>query len=325
MNEGRPAGIDGGARPTLVAVGEGLLEVGVRPELPSHLLGRGFGGDVANVAVMAARLGVRARLLTRLGSDAAGRMLLDFWRAAGIDIDGVAIDPAAPTGVYINDSGPRAHRFDYYRSASAATLLQEGDVDTDALHDVDALYATGVSMAISESSARAVERAAELARDRGALVAFCINYRPALEPDRDRLLTLARSADIVIASIDDIRGLLHIDDPEHIRSRLGHGPGEIVVTTGVAGAVVDLAGTRHRVSAPRVRTRDTACAGDALAGAYMAMRLNGMPPRRALEWGVTAGALSCRKLGCAGSYPTADELARARAEPGGDSLVPVGE
>ncbi|WP_328912244.1 MULTISPECIES: sugar kinase [unclassified Streptomyces] len=325
MNDAMGAIAGDTGRPTLVAVGEGLLEVGVRADLPRNLLGRGFGGDVPNAAVMASRLGVNVRLLTRLGTDTAGRLLLDFWRESGVDVGRIVSDADAPTGVYINDIGPRDHRFDYYRSSSAATLLHEGDVDAESLNGADALYISGISMSISESSARAVEHAAALARKRGVKVAFCVNYRPALRPDPDRLLALARTADVVISSGDDMRGLLGSGEPELIRRELGPGPAEIVVTSGGSGAVVDTGKARHHVPAPRVRTRDTACAGDALAGTYMAMRLTGAAPHRALSWGVLAGALSCRGVGCAQSYPSADELARARTEVGDDERVFVGD
>src|SRR5690242_12876665 len=94
--------LEGGAA-VVGTLGEGLLEVGLEPGLADDSLGRGFGGDAANVAVMAARLGARARLLTRVGDDAAGRMLLEFWAAAGVELDLVGIDPAAPTGLYVNE------------------------------------------------------------------------------------------------------------------------------------------------------------------------------------------------------------------------------
>ena len=321
MNDASAAATGDVRRPTLVAVGEGLLEVGVRPDLPQDFLGRGFGGDVPNAAVMASRLGVDVRLLTRLGTDTAGRLLLDFWRESGLDVDGIVTDADAPTGVYINETGPRHHRFDYYRSTSAATLLGEGDVDAESLNGADALYVSGISMSISDSSARAVEHAVALARQRGVLVAFCANYRPALRPDPGRLLALARTADIVIASEDDIRGLLGSDERGAFREALGPGPAEIVVTSGVTGATVDTGGEIHEVPAPRVRVKDTACAGDALAGTYMAMRLTGAAPHRALSSGVLAGALSCRRVGCAQSYPSADELTRARTAAGDGDRV----
>ncbi|SDJ22756.1 PfkB family carbohydrate kinase [Nonomuraea jiangxiensis] len=299
--------------PVLVAVGEGLLEVGVRDDLPSDYLGRGFGGDVANVAVMAARMGTRARLLTRLGADTPGRLLLDFWRRAHLDVDRVTVDSSAPTGMYVNAVRHGGHSFGYYRSGSAATRLSPADVDRGLLDDAGALHVSGISLAISSSAALAAERAAELARDRGVTVTFCVNHRLMLRPDTERNLAFARAADIVILSSEDALAMLDTDHPDRIRSALGEGPQEIVLTDGAAGAVVLTGGEIHRVVAPQVVVVDTAGAGDALAGAYLAGRLAGTAPPDALELAVIAGALSCRWPGCARSYPSAEEVVRVRA------------
>jgi 2-dehydro-3-deoxygluconokinase len=57
---------------------------------------------------------------------------------------------------------------------------------------------------------------------------------------------------------------------------------------------------------------DSAGAGDALAGAYLASRLAGAPPEVALDVGAVAAGLSCRARGCARSYPDRPELEAAR-------------
>lgn len=306
------AGTDG-RTPVLVALGEGLLEVGVRGDLPPEYLGRGFGGDVANVAVMAARMGARTRLLTRLGADAPGRLLMDFWRRSGVDVGRVEVDPSAPTGVYVNAVRHGGHTFDYYRSGSAATRLSPDDVDGRLLADAGVLHVSGISLAISGAAARAAERAADLARERGVAVAFCVNHRPMLRPDVGRVLAFARASDIVIMSSEDARAVLGTDEPERIRAALGAGPRELVMTDGPSGAVVETGGGLHRVAAPEVAVVDTAGAGDALAGAYLAGRLAGEAPQDALEPAVIAAALSCREPGCARSYPSAEEVERVRA------------
>lgn len=302
-----------GRPPVLVAVGEGLLEVGVRGDLPPEYLGRGFGGDVANVAVMAARMGARARLLTRLGSDTPGRLLMDFWRRSGVDVGRVAVDAAAPTGVYVNAVRHGGHTFDYYRSGSAATRLSEDDIDGLLLADAGVLHVSGISLAISGAAAGAAERAAELARERDVTVAFCVNHRPMLRPDVGRDLAFARASDIVIMSSEDARAMLGTDVPERIRAALGAGPRELVLTDGPSGAAVETGGELHRVAAPPVTVVDTAGAGDALAGAYLAGRMAGAPPPDALEPAVIAAALSCRGPGCAKSYPSAEEVERVRS------------
>jgi 2-dehydro-3-deoxygluconokinase len=296
--------------PVVGALGEGLLEVGMDPTLAEDSLGRGFGGDAANVTVMAARLGARARLLTRVGDDAAGRMLMTFWRAAGIDLSAVAVDPGAPTGLYVNErEAGGAHHFSYHRTGSAASLLGPRHASRRALRGLDVLHLTGITLAISESAAAAAELAAERARAAGVAVSFAVNFRAQLNPDRDRLIALARAADVLFLSVEDARSLLGVERVEDVAGALGSQPGEVVMTHGAEPAVLLSGRELHGVTPPPVSAIDTAGAGDALAGAYLATRFGGAGPRVALAYGVVAGALSCRGTGCARSYPSAREVA----------------
>ena len=59
------------------------------------------GGVGRNIAENAARMGLEVQLVTALGDDPNGRMLLDDCRAKGIRTDGIRIDPSARTSVYL--------------------------------------------------------------------------------------------------------------------------------------------------------------------------------------------------------------------------------
>lgn len=293
-------------------LGEGLLEVGLDPQLPEDCLGRGFGGDAANVAVMAARMGARARLLTRVGDDAAGRLLMDFWAGAGLDLSVVGIDKQAPTGLYVNERDAHgAHTFSYHRTGSAASLLGPRHAAHRFLRGLDVLHLTGITLSIAGSAPDAAEAAAERASSAGVLVSFAVNYRAALQPDRERLTAMARTADILFLSVEDARSLLGVDRVDAVAHALGAAPAEIVMTHG-AGPATLLAGRELiTLAPPQVEAVDTAGAGDALAGAYLATRFAGASPAMALAYGVTAGALSVRGTGCARSYPRGVDVADA--------------
>src|SRR4051794_28090827 len=59
----------------------------------------GFGGKGANQAVMAARLGGRVTLISRVGRDDFGERVLNNLRDRQIDTRYIAIDSDRPTGV----------------------------------------------------------------------------------------------------------------------------------------------------------------------------------------------------------------------------------
>lgn len=289
----------------LGAVGEGLFEIGL-DKGDTGPLRRGYGGDVANVCVMAARAGIGARLAARVGADALGRALLAFWGAEGVDVGHVQIEAGAPTGIYVNERTPgNAHRFDYHRRGSAGSLLAPEDIAPAFINGLAVLHTSGISLAVVGAATAA---AAERARAAGALISFAVNHRPNLDGDPEAVLAAARGADVVFISAEEAELLLETSAIEEVREALGHDPSELVVTLGANGAAIAAGNEVLTIRAPAVDAVDAAGAGDALAGAYLAARIRGLDPEPALRRGVAAAALSCRAFGCALSYPAGAEI-----------------
>lgn len=292
-------------------VGEGLVELAFAPSAADpDALRLGFGGDVANVLVMAARLGAAARLAGRVGDDGFGTRLVAFWERAGVDASAVGRDPGATTGVYLNERPQGGeHRFSYWRRGSAGSRVTAADLPDPFFDGLATLVVSGITLAISRTAASAAAYAAERVRSAGGRVAFVLNHRPALDPDPDALAAFAAASDVVIGSREDARAIVGDDRPEAVAERLGTRPRELVLSDGGhPAAVVTAAGVTRR-AVPPAEVRNAAGAGDALAGAYLAARLRGEPPERALAWGIAASSLSVAGDGCAASYPAADATA----------------
>ncbi len=295
----------------IATLGEGLLEVGIEGGTGDGVLGRGFGGDAANVAVMVARMGARSRLITRVGDDAVGRLLVDYWRDQGVDVASVAVDPSSPTGIYTNATdGAGAHSFGYYRSGSAATGLAASDVEAGLSGPVQMLHTTGITLAISPAADEAVRLAIANARARDIAVSFDFNFRRQLRPDPARILETARRADVVFLADDEAEALIGSSVPEDVLLALGSVPGEVLVTQGAREGALYTAGRSYRLSPPKVEVVNAAGAGDAFAGAYLAARLASVEPAEALAMAVAAASLSCTRSGCARGYPSADAVRR---------------
>ena len=80
----------------IICIGEPLVEFNQINGTQWH---QGFGGDVSNVAIGAARLGARSAIATRLGDDGFGQELRNLWSREGVDASCVATDASAPTGL----------------------------------------------------------------------------------------------------------------------------------------------------------------------------------------------------------------------------------
>jgi 2-dehydro-3-deoxygluconokinase len=293
----------------IVCLGEGLVELALEPG--SDVAGIGFGGDACNVAVMAALLGADAAIAATLGDDALGRRLAAFWRAAGADVGAVAWDAERPTGIYVNElaRADTARRFDYHRSGSAGSRYPTAAAAAVAAA-ADVLPLSGITLAVSGELAAAAAAAGRALRPEAGL-SMALNVRPALGPDLGLLREWAARADVVFASEEDALLLYETCAPDELSARLPNA--ELVLTAGADGASVCRGGEWAHAEAPDVRVVDTAGAGDALAGAYLACRASAAPPASALQLAVRAATSSARRRGCAAAYPTASELAREAA------------
>lgn len=292
----------------LGAIGEGLAEIALGHGESAVSLG--WGGDAANVCVMAARLGAQVRLLGRVGRDALGRGMVEFWQSNGVDVSWVREDPVASTGMYLNEPGEagHGHRFVYHRQSSAGSRLAPADLRPSFMRGLGVLVLTGVTMAVSSSSAAVALAAVGEAHAAGVKVACVLNHRPMLGGDLRELSELACASDILIASEEDLLQVFGSAEPAAVGT-MGESPAEVVVTAGARPATVICGGKVFTQEVPAAKVDNAAGAGDALAGAYLALRLRDESPERSLRWGVAAATLSVGRGGCASAYPSAADTA----------------
>lgn len=254
----------------LVSLGDLLLDVIVRldqPLVPGDdqvaMTRTGAGGQAANVAVWARALGAEARFVGRRGDDAAGELVARELAARGVEVAGPV---GGRTGVVVSlaSDGDRTMASD----RGAAVDLDPQELEP-AWFDCDVLHLSGYSL-LREPVASAAVRAAQLAREQGALVSVDVSTWTLVDdPFRARVRKVA--PDVVFAT-------------EREQEVLGAVATRWVVKRGAAGLRVDGA------DYPAVETDavDTTGAGDALAAGF----LIGGP-----QLGLEAAARCCAQLG----------------------------
>ena len=84
-------------------------------------------GAEANVAVGLARLGRQVAFIGRVGDDGLGTRIVRALRGEGVDVVGLTVDPAGPTGIMIRERRVLgAAEVFYARAGSAGSRLGPG-------------------------------------------------------------------------------------------------------------------------------------------------------------------------------------------------------
>ena len=290
----------------VVSLGEPLYEFSQIPQSPGQYL-QGFGGDTMNCAIAAARQGARVAYVTRLGDDEFGRQFLQLWRAEGLDVSGVDIDPTAHTAVYFITHGENGHVFSYLRQGSAASRLQAAELPLELIRSARYFHTSGISQAISDSACDAVFAAIEAAKGAGAAFVYDSNLRLRLWPlARARAVitaTLAK-ADYFLLSLEDAEALCGFKDPAAILDWChGAGAGVVVLKLGADGVIGSDSSRSERIAGHKVACVDATGAGDCFAGALLARMAAGEDFWRSLHYANAAAALTTTGYGAVAPLP----------------------
>ena len=303
--------------PDLIAIGEPLVELAAESAGRLGDVDRfryGWGGDTANFVLAAARLGGACGYLTRVGRDAFGDAFVAMLETRGVDASRVIRDEEHHTGLYfVTYSEERKHRFDYVRRGSAASHLAGADIDPDYVASARVLHASGISQAISGSSAEAVGVAMEIAQKAGTTVSYDANVRPVLgsrEILRQNFETALALAEIVFVSEEDSAHLFGDIPLEDVLDRIvGERPRLAVAKLGADGCVIKSdAGERLHVPAWRIDAVDATGAGDAFSAGFLLSLLRDAGLTESGRYANAVGALTATGVGAIAPQPSHAEV-----------------
>jgi fructokinase len=275
--------------PTLICFGEVLWDV-----LPT---GKIAGGAPMNVAYHANNLGFSTKMISRVGTDALGRELLDFLDEKGVSTQFVQADLLLPTGIVnvtLNSSGSPDYEIVY---PSAWDNIQPDSVMIDTIKETD-VFVFGSLACRSEQTKQTLFDLLDGAMLR---VLDANLRRPFFSKDLLELLLL--KADIAKMNDDEleiIAGWNGITGSEAVQMQSIKDIYKLellVLTKGDKGAsCLDESGY-HTHPGFSVTVADTIGSGDAFLAAFLRKLLSGASNDACLSFACTLGALAATKQG----------------------------
>ncbi|HRJ73408.1 MAG TPA: sugar kinase [Terrimicrobiaceae bacterium] len=142
-----------------------------------------FGGAEANVAASVAQLGGRARFVTALPQNAIADACVGVFTGLGVDTSCILRTKKGRLGLYFLESGAnqRPSNVIYDRSHSSVSVTAAAEYDWEKIFaDAVWLHWTGITPALSQTSAEAVLYASQEAKSRGLAVSCDLNFRKKL-------------------------------------------------------------------------------------------------------------------------------------------------
>lgn len=284
------------------------------------------GGAPANVAVQAARLGVPAGFIGKVGRDMFGTFLKRTLEAQNVDTMNMLFSDDTATSlafVQLSESGDRD--FSFYRDPGADTQLHFEEIDKTQL-DHAKLLCFGSLLLTAEPARTAVPQIVAYAREHGVITAYDPNWRAPLWADKaagiEAMKSLLPLADVIKASDEELEMLTGCADIEAgAQALFALGVQVAVITRGAAGCVVCTKDGVQALSTYDTEVVDTTGSGDSFFGAFLTKLMEtGKPVAEvtaeelceAADFANASGSVCATKKGAIPALPDRDAIETCR-------------
>lgn len=298
--------------PTICVIGAANMDlISYVPRLPrmgetlhGERFHMGFGGKGANQAVMAAKLGARVSMVSKLGEDVFGERTLDNFKEQGLDTTYVSFTKEAFSGV-----APIAVDGQGNNSIIIVTGANDLLSPSDIVEAEPSIRSARVVVCQLEIEVETTLVALRSARRHGVTTIFNpAPARPSLEPE------LYELSDIFCPNESEAEMLCgqtvaSIEDAEKAaRSMLSQKARSVVLTLGERGCLVVTPEGAEHVPVDRVTAVDTTGAGDAFVGSLAFFLARGEELAESARRANEVAAVSVQGRGTQTSFPSAAEL-----------------
>ncbi|MBG6214369.1 MAG: 5-dehydro-2-deoxygluconokinase [Cryobacterium sp.] len=288
------------------------LQAGVGLE-DVRTFGKYLGGSATNVAVAAARHGLKSAVITRTGNDPFGNYVHQELVRLGVSdefVSGVANlnTPVVFCEIFAPDDFPLY----FYRSPKAPDLVINADeLNLTAIENARIYWSTVTGL--SEEPSRAAHFAAWHARGRRPLTILDLDYRPMFwaSPEEASAQVALALGHVTVAVGNKEECEMAVGETEPSRAAdalLERGVELAIVKQGPKGVLAKTLTETVEVPPYFVDVVNGLGAGDGFGGALCYGLLQGWPLRRVLQFANVAGAIVASRRECSTAMPTTSEV-----------------
>jgi 5-dehydro-2-deoxygluconokinase len=292
---------------------------------------KSVGGCPTNIAIGAARLGLRSAVITAVGDEHMGRFIREQLVREGVSTEGVKVDGERLTAlVVLGVLNDRSFPLIFYRENCADMRLTEADVDERFVARAAAVVVTGTHFSTPAVAAMS-RKAMGAAKAAGRKVAFDVDYRPNLwglaghgageerfvrsEAVTEHLRGILPACDLVVGTEEELhmaggtqdtlaalRAIRAVSDALIVCKR---GP---MGCTAFPGPIPDRMEDGVQGPGFPVEVYNVLGAGDAFMAGFLRGWLKGESLEQACAYANACGSIAVSRLLCSPEYPTWDEL-----------------
>ena len=270
------------------------------------------GGSITNSAIIAAKLGLKTGLLSKIGKDSFGNFAIGFLKSCKINISGIMQDSNIRTPLAIakiDKSG--IAKYTFYKNSPKDSMVPIKNTPKDLLNTCKVFH-TGSSYSYQKETFEETLKFIKYLKKRGVFISYDPNIRPGTikhkNEVKNRVLKLLKLANLAKLSEVDLEYLTGSKTPEKglkmLKKRLKC---EVILTLGAKGSM-SLRGAKRRsnlvkIPAFKVKIADTIGAGDAFTAGLIyrlikqgrADFFSGIKPN--MTFATAVSALICAKKG----------------------------
>ncbi|MBY0064009.1 5-dehydro-2-deoxygluconokinase [Priestia aryabhattai] len=291
-----------------------------RPMEETKTFTKYVGGSPANIAIGAARLGLKTGFIGKVSDDQMGRFITDYLQKNKINTESIVVDKTgAVTGLAFTEiKSPTDCSILMYRDNVADLKLDPTEVSEEYIKKSKALLISGTALAKSPSR-EAVFLALEYARKHEVVVFFDIDYRPyTWESEAETAVYFnlaAEKSDVIIGTreeFDMMEKLLNYkesNDQVTAERWFSHHAQIVVIKHGGEGSITYTRdGESHRGGIFKTKVLKTFGAGDSYASAFIYGLMQGLEIPQAMRFGGASASIVISKHSCSDAMPTSVEL-----------------